>query len=160
MDTSNLEVRRERKMSKKLRKKTLKEKSRALKKSLIDGTLDASLIFEESDELSSILDCQKDMGEFRKAFDEGFKNYLKGDWGEAKKKFDDSLGKRPDDGPSKTLRKVIEEHKFICPSWWKGYRSLDEKQKKRENIYVNKTCLLYTSPSPRDGLLSRMPSSA
>src|SRR5665647_936168 len=24
---------------------------------------------------------------------------------------------------------------------------------------VNKTCLLYTSPSPRDGLLSRMPSS-
>ena len=25
---------------------------------------------------------------------------------------------------------------------------------------VNTTCLLYTSPSPRDGLLSRMPSSA
>ena len=24
----------------------------------------------------------------------------------------------------------------------------------------HKTCLLYTSPSPRDGLLSRMPSSA
>ena len=24
----------------------------------------------------------------------------------------------------------------------------------------NETCLLYTSPSPRDGLLSRMPSSA
>ena len=24
----------------------------------------------------------------------------------------------------------------------------------------DKTCLLYTSPSPRDGLLSRMPSSA
>ena len=26
--------------------------------------------------------------------------------------------------------------------------------------YVYYTCLLYTSPSPRDGLLSRMPSSA
>ena len=26
------------------------------------------------------------------------------------------------------------------------------------NVYI--TCLLYTSPSPRDGLLSRMPSSA
>ena len=25
---------------------------------------------------------------------------------------------------------------------------------------LNKACLLYTSPSPRDGLLSRMPSSA
>ena len=28
-----------------------------------------------------------------------------------------------------------------------------------ENV-VNKTCLLYTSPSPRDATLSRMPSSA
>ena len=27
-------------------------------------------------------------------------------------------------------------------------------------IGMNNTCLLYTSPSPRDGLLSRMPSSA
>ena len=28
------------------------------------------------------------------------------------------------------------------------------------NINRSRTCLLYTSPSPRDGLLSRMPSSA
>ena len=27
-------------------------------------------------------------------------------------------------------------------------------------IHLGMTCLLYTSPSPRDGLLSRMPSSA
>ena len=31
--------------------------------------------------------------------------------------------------------------------------------KEAESI-ANKACLLYTSPSPRDGLLSRMPSSA
>ena len=30
----------------------------------------------------------------------------------------------------------------------------------RKNIARILTCLLYTSPSPRDGLLSRMPSSA
>ena len=29
-----------------------------------------------------------------------------------------------------------------------------------ESWVLNNTCLLYTSPSPRDGLLSRMPSSA
>ena len=29
-----------------------------------------------------------------------------------------------------------------------------------EAVDANETCLLYTSPSPRDGLLSRMPSSA
>ena len=28
------------------------------------------------------------------------------------------------------------------------------------NVYDSERCLLYTSPSPRDGLLSRMPSSA
>ena len=28
------------------------------------------------------------------------------------------------------------------------------------NLYEQGDCLLYTSPSPRDGLLSRMPSSA
>ena len=28
------------------------------------------------------------------------------------------------------------------------------------DVLVNNACLLYTSPSPRDGLLSRMPSSA
>ena len=29
-----------------------------------------------------------------------------------------------------------------------------------DEVVVDKDCLLYTSPSPRDGLLSRMPSSA
>ena len=30
----------------------------------------------------------------------------------------------------------------------------------KENGHLVDSCLLYTSPSPRDGLLSRMPSSA
>ena len=59
----------------------------------------------------------------------------------------------PNDETAVRLRKIIEEDKI-------------------EHMYVNKEvagqtigalfagCLLYTSPSPRDGLLSRMPSSA
>ena len=35
-----------------------------------------------------------------------------------------------------------------------------ETRRGHANGYKPKTCLLYTSPSPRDGLLSRMPSSA
>ena len=35
-----------------------------------------------------------------------------------------------------------------------------DRQKRKEIIHQTKSCLLYTSPSPRDGLLSRMPSSA
>ena len=38
-----------------------------------------------------------------------------------------------------------------------GFQSFDNEARLN---HINKTCLLYTSPSPRDGLLSRMPSSA
>ena len=46
-----------------------------------------------------------------------------------------------------------------------GNKYYESKNGKRWVIYANtidasKICLLYTSPSPRDGLLSRMPSSA
>ena len=40
---------------------------------------------------------------------------------------------------------------------------LDDFRREGNSCYLvgtNRTCLLYTSPSPRDGLLSRMPSSA
>ena len=53
-----------------------------------------------------------------------------------------------------TIRKLEnrEEHSVLEASMVKG-----------EPLYpheLSRDCLLYTSPSPRDGLLSRMPSSA
>ena len=43
--------------------------------------------------------------------------------------------------------RLYPDQKLVyVPGWWKRV------------LYIN--CLLYTSPSPRDGLLSRMPSSA
>ena len=44
------------------------------------------------------------------------------------------------------LQKIKKKEKIIS----------DKKSSKIDNL----SCLLYTSPSPRDGLLSRMPSSA
>ena len=43
-----------------------------------------------------------------------------------------------------------------------AYLAIIEPDKARQQILFahNTGCLLYTSPSPRDGLLSRMPSSA
>ena len=38
--------------------------------------------------------------------------------------------------------------------------NISKKPKRTLKLYVNTTCLLYTSPSPRDATLSRMPSSA
>ena len=43
---------------------------------------------------------------------------------------------------------------------WENYETCEGCGKIFYNPKDNNTCLLYTSPSPRDGLLSRMPSSA
>ena len=44
--------------------------------------------------------------------------------------------------------------------WMVGRKTEAEFQWRRALSFDPETCLLYTSPSPRDGLLSRMPSSA
>ena len=49
--------------------------------------------------------------------------------------------------------KVLKTHQVMYP----GGRLLDFVE---DNLENSGNCLLYTSPSPRDGLLSRMPSSA
>ena len=41
-----------------------------------------------------------------------------------------------------------------------GHRISNSLRLSMEITMTDKSCLLYTSPSPRDGLLSRMPSSA
>ena len=70
-------------------------------------------------------------------------------WGDAEMpKVRESLDNNPD-----------KKHTFLhCvhPSTDTAYRSEDSKG----DVAVPDDCLLYTSPSPRDGLLSRMPSSA
>ena len=75
--------------------------------------------------------------------------------------------------PDEIERKLIEEIIYsasLAPSAknrqpWKFIVYQGEEKDKlvdvmRHGINSEKTCLLYTSPSPRDGLLSRMPSSA
>ena len=49
--------------------------------------------------------------------------------------------------PGNVLRMIIRNYKALDPS-------------ANVTLYRPSGCLLYTSPSPRDGLLSRMPSSA
>ena len=48
----------------------------------------------------------------------------------------------------------------ICHGPFGEDGQLQEQLEKLKIPYVGTSCLLYTSPSPRDGLLSRMPSSA
>ena len=60
------------------------------------------------------------------------------------------------------MEKDLEENTEFRIKWPRGQLGSlpadSEQYTMLEDLY--KTCLLYTSPSPRDGLLSRMPSSA
>ena len=62
----------------------------------------------------------------------------------------------------KGLTKLLSDHAPGCMREQKFEGYLDRKVAidASMHIYQFMICLLYTSPSPRDGLLSRMPSSA
>ena len=73
----------------------------------------------------------------------------------------------PDNSAEKTLDQIRKEilDKLSPEDKAKAEEELEkQKQEQEQNQPVQplppNTCLLYTSPSPRDGLLSRMPSSA
>ena len=76
-------------------------------------------------------------------------------------------------GAIKTITEAFDKEDLTVPPmhWEHGTLWVDTNSEEDmdliaetlENDYLSadcKTCLLYTSPSPRDGLLSRMPSSA
>lgn len=65
--------------------------------------------------------------EFYKAFNSGFKNYVLGDWKKAKMHFLKCMLIYENDGPVKTLYQFIENHGFLSPSNWNGYRCLTSK---------------------------------
>ena len=54
--------------------------------------------------------------------------------------------------------KDFEDRGFIKVKGEEGIEIIDKEGLQESQTHP--TCLLYTSPSPRDGLLSRMPSSA
>ena len=62
-----------------------------------------------------------------------------------------------------TKRKVQPEFKPLKAPKTFAQQQIDDHREKYPSAPLTSTyspCLLYTSPSPRDGLLSRMPSSA
>eukprot|EP00657_Telonema_sp_P-1_P010432 TRINITY_DN4875_c0_g1_i1.p1 TRINITY_DN4875_c0_g1~~TRINITY_DN4875_c0_g1_i1.p1 ORF type:complete len:100 (-),score=30.22 TRINITY_DN4875_c0_g1_i1:25-324(-) len=60
----------------------------------------------------------------------------------------------------------LHEHRGPCTTdgWWSGddddEDNLEDSEPTMSSVLFDYTCLLYTSPSPRDRTRSRMPSSA
>ena len=67
----------------------------------------------------------------------------------------DSLEAAVFEGDNITIRRNDPDELFSAQGGQIGVAALE-----KWNLHLSNTCLLYTSPSPRDGLLSRMPSSA
>ena len=65
-------------------------------------------------------------------------------------------------GSVNTISKIISSSGFRLSGtgWYETDFKNTKKDINKSETNKNKSCLLYTSPSPRDGLLSRMPSSA
>ena len=62
---------------------------------------------------------------------------------------------------SKPLAPIADDEKpFDIPDSWEWVRLEDVAKIEMGQAPKSNTCLLYTSPSPRDGATSRMPSSA
>lgn len=55
------------------------------------------------------------------------KNYIGGNWQEARKWIDQCFRLKPKDGPTQTLSNVMSESNYVAPSDWKGCRALTEK---------------------------------
>ena len=64
---------------------------------------------------------------FIKQHQEGYTNYIAGNWNQAVENFKKALVLRPNDGPTVTLLSYMEGHNGIAPPTWKGYRILTEK---------------------------------
>ena len=62
---------------------------------------------------------------------------------------------------SETLKNLpAAQVKPVVAIYKDSFQDLTGQRKSNSQFALFSTCLLYTSPSPRDGLLSRMPSSA
>ena len=62
-----------------------------------------------------------------------------------------------------TIRYLSPQYKSLFgfePQDWVGRSPFEQIHPEDLKVVEDSLCLLYTSPSPRDGLLSRMPSSA
>ena len=65
--------------------------------------------------------------QFMAAFNDALQEYIAGDWKKAKGHLTDALKRYPEDGPSRTLLKVLAADNFNAPPKWKGFRALTSK---------------------------------
>ena len=64
---------------------------------------------------------------FAKKFNEAYTKYIDGDWATAEDIFTQCLKINPNDGPTRTIKRYIENQNGRAPENWKGFRELTDK---------------------------------
>jgi len=79
-------------------------------------------------DFSKVKGVQKDFrNDFKQVFKESVDQYVAGDWQKAKGSVEKALAIYSDDGPSVSLKKVMEGQQFTAPKNWAGFRELTSK---------------------------------
>lgn len=112
-------------MTIKQKKKVREGEKKEIMWKLMNGKRTTWDIFERDKEFKE-LRKQYDPN-FTSKFEEGYKNYIQGDWKEAGRIFDECLLMKPTDGPTLSLKGILEGDNYQAPKGWKGFRELTEK---------------------------------
>lgn len=106
------------------RKKNLEKKKRWFKELELTGSITKAILNKQS--FKELLKLKRPF-KFNASFNAAIKFYIKGDWLNAKYKFSECLSLDPNDGPTKTLMKYMEQKEFKAPFNWAGFRELTSK---------------------------------
>ena len=87
-----------------------------LKKEAFEGKVEISEMFNTDKDL--LLMRSTFTSEFYKIYNDGFDNYLNGNWEIAKQNFENVLNIRPDDKVTKNLMSFMEENDYTPPVDW------------------------------------------
>ena len=97
-----------------------------LRQQALNGTQQISTMFQSNPEIKAMISPYTD--EFRRTYKEGYELSIKGEWGKAKSKFEESilLVTEADDPLSKNHLNFMKQNDFIPPSGWQGWKEFDE----------------------------------
>ena len=112
-------------------KKLMMQKHNQIKKRIkaqvIKGHFQTGTLFREDEDLRLITENCMPNNPYRDVWKVAFKDYIDGNWGEAKTKFESFMQERPDIQTTEVVYNYMGNRNFQAPSDWAGYRALTSK---------------------------------
>jgi hypothetical protein len=98
-----------------------------IKKAALKGNYNTAKLIQTDEDLKTITANCLPGAPFRQAWEGCFTSYKKGNWGEAKTKFEEFMRERPDIKTTEVVYNYMANRSFQAPNDWKGFRALTSK---------------------------------